>query len=167
MPNRPTWCKDPVINQSLLNPEYIYGMMAPQSPIRNQRLIWHMYSAQAYGLFHGDLDFYFNGWDGRDRVASIDTKECPVFCLTGEYDWSCPPEMTQKTVAKIKGAQFKPMKNLGHFPQVGQYRAVFFLLLLFLWETYTSPSLQRTLRFSSATCSRLSTGSRSRSSKKK
>jgi hypothetical protein len=64
MPNRPTWCKDPAINQSLFNPEYVYGMMAPQSPIRNQRLIWHMYSGQAYGQFHGDLDFYFNGWDG-------------------------------------------------------------------------------------------------------
>jgi pimeloyl-ACP methyl ester carboxylesterase len=56
------------------------------------------------------------------RVGGIDTKECPVFCLTGVYDWSCPPELTQKTVAKIKGAQFKAMQNLGHFPQVGQYQ---------------------------------------------
>lgn len=45
----------------------------------------HLYSAQAYGIFHGDLDFYFGGWDGRSRMKDIDTKKCPVYMLTGEY----------------------------------------------------------------------------------
>ena len=39
--------------------EWIYGMMSPTAPLVNRQLIWHMYSAQAYGIFHGDLDFYF------------------------------------------------------------------------------------------------------------
>jgi pimeloyl-ACP methyl ester carboxylesterase len=67
-------------------------------------------------MFHGDLDFYFGGWDGRSRVASIDTNACPVYMLTGEYDWSNTPEMSQKTADKIKGAKHKAMPKLGHFP---------------------------------------------------
>lgn len=42
-------------NQALFNPDWIYGMMAPKSPAVNKLLIWHMYSGQAYGIFHGDL----------------------------------------------------------------------------------------------------------------
>lgn len=106
--------------------------MSPTAPLANKQLIWHMYSAQAYGvnmfinksssptnsiqIFHGDLDFYFGGWDGRTRVASIDTQNCPVYMLTGEYDWSNTPEMAQKTADKIPGAMHKSMPDLGHFP---------------------------------------------------
>ncbi|KAF1352991.1 alpha/beta-hydrolase [Lizonia empirigonia] len=106
----------PYVNQSLFNPEWIYGMMSPTAPKVNKDLIWHLYSAQAYGIFHGDLDFYFGGWDGRSRVASIDTNSCPVYMLTGEYDWSNTPEMSQKTADKIPGAKHKAMPGLGHFP---------------------------------------------------
>jgi len=108
-------------------------MMSPTTPHVNKQLIWHTYSAQAYGvstppdpshhpllthpqIFHGDLDFYFGGWDGRSRVASIDTQNCPVYMLTGEYDWSNTPEMGQKTADKIPGAMHKAMPDLGHFP---------------------------------------------------
>ncbi|EMD60699.1 hypothetical protein COCSADRAFT_245609 [Bipolaris sorokiniana ND90Pr] len=108
--------RSPYVNQSLFNPEWVYGMMAPTTPKANKQLIWHTYSAQAYGIFHGDLDFYFGGWDGRSRVASIDTASCPVYMLTGEYDWSNTPEMSQKTADKIPGAVHKSMPDLGHFP---------------------------------------------------
>ncbi|KAJ4374633.1 hypothetical protein N0V86_007506 [Didymella sp. IMI 355093] len=108
--------RSPYVNQSLFNPEWIYGMMSPTAPKANKDLIWHLYSAQAYGIFHGDLDFYFGGWDGRTRVASIDTNSCPVYMLTGEYDWSNTPEMAQKTADKIPGAKHKVMPGLGHFP---------------------------------------------------
>lgn len=53
--------RSPYVNQSLFNPEWIYGMMSPTAPATNKALIWHTYSAQAYGIFHGDLDFYFVG----------------------------------------------------------------------------------------------------------
>lgn len=91
-------------------------MMCPTAPLVNRQLIWHLYSAQAYGIFHGDLDFYFGGWDGRTRVGKIDTKKCPVFMLTGEYDWSNTPAMAQATCDKIPGAKHKAMPQLGHFP---------------------------------------------------
>ncbi|KAL1590718.1 hypothetical protein WHR41_00881 [Cladosporium halotolerans] len=103
-------------NQSLFNPEWIYGMMSPTAPLVNRQLVWHLYSAQAYGIFHGDLDMYFGGWDGRSRMSSIDTKKCPVYMLTGEYDWSNTPEMGQATCDKIPGGKHQAMKGVGHFP---------------------------------------------------
>lgn len=30
-------------------------MMSPTAPFKNKQLIWHLYSSQAYGMFHGDL----------------------------------------------------------------------------------------------------------------
>ena len=42
--------KSPVVNQSLFNPDWVYGMMCPKSPYVNRQLIWHMYSGQAYGI---------------------------------------------------------------------------------------------------------------------
>ncbi|TDZ41020.1 hypothetical protein CTRI78_v010010 [Colletotrichum trifolii] len=91
-------------------------MMSPTAPRRNRDLLWHTYSSQAYGMFHGDLDFYYGGWDGRARVRGIDTKKCPVYMLTGEYDWSSTPELGAATAAKIPGAKFTVMSGLGHFP---------------------------------------------------
>ena len=108
--------KSPVVNQSLFNPDWIYGMMNPKAPWVNRNLIWHMYSGQAYGIFHGDLDFYFGGFDARDRVHQIDTAKCPTHFLTGVYDWSTTPDMSKTTADKIKGAQFTAMEGLGHFP---------------------------------------------------
>lgn len=49
-------------------------------------------------------------------MGSINTRKCPVFMLTGEYDWSNTPEMAQKTADKIPGARHKSMEGLGHFP---------------------------------------------------
>lgn len=139
--------------------------MSPTAPLANRQLVWHLYSAQAYGIFHGDLDMYFGyeirclaigqrftdtcavcldlsltqafrsqqaadmenerlfrltrltgGWDGRSRMSSIDTKKCPVYMLTGEYDWSNTPEMGQATCEKITGGKHQAMKGVGHFP---------------------------------------------------
>jgi len=114
--DRQFYDKSPVVNQSLFNPDWIYGMMAPKSPAVNKLLIWHLYSSQGYGIFHGDLDFYFGGFDARDRVGQIDVKKCPIYFLTGEYDWSTTPAMSEATAKKIKGANFKSMEGLGHFP---------------------------------------------------
>ncbi|EMR82909.1 putative alpha beta hydrolase fold family protein [Botrytis cinerea BcDW1] len=108
--------QSPYVNQSLFNPEWVYGMMSPTTPLANKQLIWHMYSASAYGIFHGDLDFYFGGFDGRARVSNIDTKKCPVFMLTGDYDWSNTPTVAQATCDKIPGAKHKAMPDIGHFP---------------------------------------------------
>ncbi|KAL1633851.1 hypothetical protein SLS56_002731 [Neofusicoccum ribis] len=108
--------KAPNVNQSLFNPEWIYGMQSPTAPPSCKALVWHGYSAQAYGIFHGDLDFYFGGFDARDRVAKINTALCPVYMMTGEYDWSTPPAVAEAVAKKIPGAMHKTMEGLGHFP---------------------------------------------------
>jgi pimeloyl-ACP methyl ester carboxylesterase len=57
-----------------------------------------------------------NDSDLRWRVGEIDTRRCPLYLLTGEYDFSCTPEDTQRTAKAIPGARFSTMRGLGHFP---------------------------------------------------
>ena len=103
-------------DEAILNPERVCGMLSPSSPAIYKRLNWWIYSSQATNIFPGDLKFYFEGWDGRGRMSQIDTRICPVYMLTGEYDYSCSPAMSRATAAKIKGAVFEEMRGLGHFP---------------------------------------------------
>lgn len=114
--NPPIYEMAPDGNESVLNPERVCGMIAPTAPEYYKRLIWWIYSSQGVGIFPGDLKFYFNGWDGRSRLGSIDTSICPVYMLTGEYDYSCTAETSEATAKKISGAKFEKMKGLGHFP---------------------------------------------------
>ena len=110
------FAKHALYNQTLVVPEWIYGLMSPTTPRARAIEIWWEYSQGGYGVFHGDIEFYAHDWDARERVASIDTRRCPVIMLTGEYDYSCTPEMSRLTAEKIPGAQFQMMKGLGHFP---------------------------------------------------
>jgi pimeloyl-ACP methyl ester carboxylesterase len=104
------------IAKSILNPEAVCGMMSPTAPAANKRLVWWSYSSQGTGVLKGDLTFYFQGWDGRGRMEQIDTKVCPVYMLTGEYDYSCTPAVSKATADQIPGAIFETMEGLGHFP---------------------------------------------------
>ncbi|MER5392882.1 alpha/beta hydrolase [Saccharopolyspora sp. NPDC002686] len=111
-----SWAKHPLVNESVFVPEWVYGLMAPQSPEHYRRKVWWGYSQGGFGTFAGDIDFYSGDWDGRDRVGEIDTARCPVVMMTGEYDYSCTPEMSEATARKISGAVFWTMPDLGHFP---------------------------------------------------
>ena len=103
-------------DSAILDPERVCGMIAPTSPEYYKRQIWWQYSSQGTNIFAGDLKFYFKGWDGRSRMKDIDTSYCPVYMLTGEYDYSCTPQASRETAAMIEGAEFQEMKGLGHFP---------------------------------------------------
>jgi hypothetical protein len=91
-----TWDKDPRVNQSLLVPEFTYGMMSPTSPESHRLLVWHIYSAQAYKMYAGDLDFYFGGFDYRGKLQDIDTQTIPMAMLTGAYDFVSMPRQDGK-----------------------------------------------------------------------
>ena len=110
------FAKHALFNQSLAVPEWIYGLMSPSTPRARATEIWWEYSQGGYGVFYGDIAFYAHDWDARERVQRIDTRRCPVIMLTGEYDFSCTPEASRSTAAKIPGAEFRMMKGLGHFP---------------------------------------------------
>jgi pimeloyl-ACP methyl ester carboxylesterase len=94
----------------------ISGLVAPQSPDEFRwETLWG-YMTSGPGVFKGDLYFYREDSDFRDRVAEIDARACPVYLLTGEYDFSCTPADSERTAAKIAGAQYTMMRELGHFP---------------------------------------------------
>ncbi|MEM0987642.1 MAG: alpha/beta hydrolase [Pseudomonadota bacterium] len=95
---------------------YCYGLVGPGAPLEHRwETLWH-YMQGGPGVFRGDLHFYSMDGDVSDRLSEIDTSACPVFMLTGEYDYSCTPEASQETAALIPGAELTVMKGLGHFP---------------------------------------------------
>jgi len=117
------FAKDVHFNQALTVPEWIYGLMSPTTPRARAIEIWWEYSQGGYGVFHGDIEFYAHDWDARERVSRIDTRRCPVVMLTGEYDYSCTPQASRETAAKIPGAEFQEMRGLGHFPMTANPEA--------------------------------------------
>jgi pimeloyl-ACP methyl ester carboxylesterase len=92
------------------------GLIAPQSPSETRWDTLWGYMQGGPGVFKGDLYFYRTDGDFRDRVGEIDTSRCPLYLLTGEYDFSCTPDDTRATAEKIPGARFTVMKEIGHFP---------------------------------------------------
>jgi pimeloyl-ACP methyl ester carboxylesterase len=110
------WTHDPQVNESEAVPAWVDGLMAPGSPRRQRKEVWWIYSQAAAGVYNGDIAFYSGDWDARERVSRIDTARCPVYLLTGEYDYSCTVEMSRATAERIPGAHFQPMPGLGHFP---------------------------------------------------
>ncbi len=112
----------------------ISGLMAPQSPEHERwETLWH-YMQGGPGVFRGDLHFYKVEGDMRAELPRIDTARCPVWLLTGEYDYSCPPEATLATAAAIRGATAAIMPRLGHFPMSENYE---------LFRTHLLPVLAR------------------------
>ena len=94
-----------------------YGLMSPLSPDEHKwETVWH-YMQGGPGVFSGDLFFYQVEGDIRERIGAIDTKACPLYLLTGEYDYSASPRDTEAAAAKIPGAKVTIMQGLGHFPK--------------------------------------------------
>lgn len=108
----------PHVNQEVVRPEWTYGLQAPQSPEQLKRESWWTYSQGGDGVYVGDLYFYTEDWDVRDDLSSIDTDECGVYLLTGDYDFSASPEDTRLVANEIDGAEFTEMEGMGHFPMV-------------------------------------------------
>ena len=94
----------------------VSGLVGPDAPdIHRWETLWH-YMQGGPGVFKGDLYFYKVDGDIREQVSGIDTTRCPLYLLTGEYDYSCPPEDTLAVAQRIAGAQAIIMPGLGHFP---------------------------------------------------
>jgi pimeloyl-ACP methyl ester carboxylesterase len=110
------WLHRPDVHGGEVCAALVSGMMAPQSPADSRHETLWMYKSGGPGAFKGDLYFYRVDGDLRDKIGRIDTSVCPLYLLTGEYDFSCTPEDTQRTAAGIKGAEVTIMKELGHFP---------------------------------------------------
>ena len=110
------WLNRPDVHGGEVCGALVSGMMAPQSPAESRHETLWMYRSSGPGVFKGDLHFYRIDGDLREVVRRIDTKLCPLYMLTGEYDFSCTPDDTERTASRIPGAQVTIMQRLGHFP---------------------------------------------------
>ena len=115
------WQIVPDIDGSEMVASWTYGLMAPQSPEVNRREVWGTYAQGGPGIYRGDIYFYGVDWDLRGREAEIGTSRCPVYLLTGEYDYACTPEETSVTADAIPGARSVKMEGIGHFPMAENY----------------------------------------------
>ena len=94
----------------------VSGLVAPQSPdVHRHETLWQ-YMQGGPGVFKGDLWFYRVDGDLRGKLTGIRTDVCPLYLLTGEYDFSCSPEDTLRTAQSIPGARVTIMREVGHFP---------------------------------------------------
>lgn len=110
------WLHRPDVHGGEVCAALVSGLIAPQSPEAERwETLWH-YMQSGPGVFKGDLYFYRVDGDLREAVGKIDTTVCPLYLLTGEYDFSCQPEDTLRTAGRIPGAEVVVMAEVGHFP---------------------------------------------------
>ena len=110
------WLHRPDVHGGEVCAALVSGLVAPQSPaVHRHETLWQ-YMQGGPGVFRGDLYFYRVDGDLRGRLGGIRTDICPLYLLTGEYDFSCSPEDTLRTAQSIPGAQVEVMRELGHFP---------------------------------------------------
>ncbi len=120
--NRPSpwyddsWLESPAFLRGDFCAALVSGLVAPQSPDAFRwETLWHYYQSGPE-VFRGDMHFYRTDSDFEVESAGIDTKQCGVYLMTGEYDYSCSPEDTRRTADLIPGAEAIIMEGMGHFP---------------------------------------------------
>jgi pimeloyl-ACP methyl ester carboxylesterase len=111
-----SWLNRPNVHGGEVCAALVSGLIAPQSPVATRNETFWMYKQSGPGVFKGDLYFYRVDGDLRAKVGGIDTNTCPLYLLTGEYDFSCMPEDTKRTAEKIRGVEATVMREVGHFP---------------------------------------------------
>ena len=95
----------------------VMTLMSPTSPTEHEwETLWY-YMQGGPGVFMGDLNYYFVDGDMRNGlVDGIDTSECPLYLLSGEYDLSATPEMGRELAEAVNATHFEVMTGVGHFP---------------------------------------------------
>jgi pimeloyl-ACP methyl ester carboxylesterase len=56
-----------------------------------------------------------NEWDANSLTSEFDVSECPVYLLTGDYDYSATPESTRRLAGLIPGPRVNIMSDSGRF----------------------------------------------------
>ena len=92
-------------------------LISPTAPQAEKwETLWH-YMQGGPAVFMGDLHYYFAEGDLRNGLLDgLDTKQCPLHLLTGEYDLSATPELTAELAKLVNATSFQVMQGLGHFP---------------------------------------------------
>lgn len=92
-------------------------LIAPTAPVADRwETLWH-YMQGGPSVFLGDIHYYFSDGDLRNAALdSLDSRKCPLYLLTGEYDLSATPELTAEVARITKARHFEVMRGMGHFP---------------------------------------------------
>jgi len=110
------WLHQPDVHGGEACGAIVSGLFGPQSPDEYRwETVWG-YMQGGPGVFKGDVWFYRVEGDIREETRRIDVRKCPLYLLTGEYDFGCTPEDTRRTAAAIEGVEVTVMEGLGHFP---------------------------------------------------
>jgi len=110
----------------------LYEATSPYSPESYRREVGWVWGKSAPPILSGDSYYYSVEHDLTGKLDQIETARVAVYLLP-EYDFASTPEMSQRTVTKIKGAKFTEMKKLGHFPMVENYE---------IFKEYLTPILK-------------------------
>jgi pimeloyl-ACP methyl ester carboxylesterase len=92
------------------------GVMAPNAPEALRRETAWVYAQGGPPVFAGDLYYYQIEHDLRGKLADIDTSNCAVYIMAGEYDPSTFMPLGSQDVANgIEGATYTQVPGGGHF----------------------------------------------------
>ncbi|MEM9725852.1 MAG: alpha/beta hydrolase [Pseudomonadota bacterium] len=94
----------------------MHGLTSPTAPEAYRRETIQTYMAGWPPCFLGDLHYYAEEFDLRERAGEIDTSKVAVHILNGEYDWTGSCEKGEAAHRAIRGSTWTRMEGLGHFP---------------------------------------------------
>lgn len=112
------WLDRPDVHGGRACAAVVSGLVGPgASDADRHETLWH-YMQSGPGVFKGDLFFYNHDKraDLRDRISDSGPVACPLYFLTGEYDYSCSPADTRELAASFPGSTMTIMPGIGHFP---------------------------------------------------
>ncbi|MEM7095434.1 MAG: alpha/beta hydrolase [Actinomycetota bacterium] len=118
------------------------GLCAPTSPLPYIKEVSQTYAAGWPPVFIGDLNYYINDYDLRERAGEIDTSQCEVHILNGDYDYSGTVERGLEAHRAIAGSTHVTMEGMGHFP-MAENPAGFIPHLLPILEGIAERSMMR------------------------
>ena len=110
---RVDWANHPMVNETRFMPSWVSGLIAPTtSPQLRSEILWE-YSQAGPGVYHGDC--YFYAFELPEIAKELGPATCPLYVLSGEYDYSATPAMSEHAAGQL-GGKFILMEKMGHFP---------------------------------------------------